>query len=213
MGEDSNGKKRFSLPRIGLRNLKTAIATTLCVFIYSIIKRNATFACIGAVFAMNTDLQSSWETGGNRLWGSIIGGFVGMFFFNACKHLTEVFDGNDAFWETLMMFLGIMAMIYVSQLFHVHGSIPSGSVVFFIVMLNTPENQYVTYALNRMLDTAIGVLLSLMVNVALPRELFTRTQANSRLTELEDERARIDRDIVLVESIMRENNWDSNNPQ
>lgn len=211
MSDDS--KKRFSLPRIGLRNIKTAIATTLCVFIYAIIDRNATFACIGAVFAMNTDLQSSWETGGNRLWGSIIGGFAGMFFFNAYKQLTKVFDGNDAFWETLMMFFGIITMIYISQLFKVHGSIPSGSVVFFIVMLNTPENQYVTYALNRMLDTAIGVFLSLMVNVALPRELFTGAQASSRLNELEDERARIDRDIVFVENLMKENNWDSYNPQ
>lgn len=199
-GDSKNG---FSLPKIGLRNIKTAIATTICALIYIIIDRNATFACIGAVFAMNTNLQTSWETGGNRLWGTIIGGFVGMFFFNAYKQLAAVLDINDAALELVTMFIGIMTMIYVSQLFRVQGSIPAGSVVFYIVMLNTPENQYVTYALNRMLDTGIGVLISLMVNVALPRELFEK-QVEEELSELESERERLDKDIAAMEKELRE---------
>lgn len=206
-------KKGFSLPKIGLRNLKTAIAATLCAVLYAIIGRNPTFACIGAVFAMNTDVQTSWETGGNRLWGTIIGGFVGMFFFNAYKQITVLWGWNDRFCETFMLFIGIMVMIYISQVFKVHGSIPSGSVVFFIVMLNTPENQYVTYALNRMLDTGIGVLLSILVNVALPRELFMKLQARDRLTELEEERARIEQDIASLEKMIGEDMWDNFSPQ
>ena len=69
-----------------------------------------------------------------------------------------------------MLFVGIMALIYVSQLFHFAGAIQAGSVVFYIVMLNTPEHQYISYALNRMLDTGIGVLMSIGINLLLPRE-------------------------------------------
>lgn len=165
-------KKDFTFPKIGLRNLKTAIAATLCAFIYAFIDRNPTFACIAAVFAMNTDLQSSWETGGNRLWGTIIGGFVGMLFFYVFKQFPLLFPESELMSELIFMFIGIIVMILISQIFHVNGSIPSGSVVFYIVMLNTPENQYISYALNRMLDTGIGVIISILVNIALPRELF-----------------------------------------
>lgn len=194
-------ESRFYLPKIGLRNFKTAIAATLCAVIYAVIDRNPTFACIGAVFAMNTNLQSSWETGGNRLWGTMIGGFVGMFFFYVYKQIVIYTNGYDGLWETIMLFIGIMVMIYISQIFKVNGAIPSGSVVFYIVMLNTPENEYITYALNRMLDTGIGVMLSILVNIALPRELFQNWSNRDRLSELEQARADIDRDIATLEKL------------
>jgi uncharacterized membrane protein YgaE (UPF0421/DUF939 family) len=65
-------------------------------------------------------------------------------------------------------------MIIVSQIFHVNGAIPSGSVVFYIVMLNTPENQYISYAINRMFDTGVGVILAIIVNTALPRSIIAK---------------------------------------
>ena len=206
-------KKGFSLPKIGLRNLKTAIAATLCAVLYAIIDRNPTFACIGAVFAMNTNVQTSWETGGNRLWGTMIGGFVGMFFFYIYRRIAVFTNAYDSLWKIIMLFIGIMVMIYISQIFKVNGAIPSGSVVFYIVMLNTPENQYVTYALNRMLDTGIGVLLSILVNIALPRELFAGWSSRDRLIELEQARADIDRDIASLEKMIGEDTWDHFSPQ
>ncbi|MEG2501239.1 MAG: hypothetical protein RSA78_09250, partial [Oscillospiraceae bacterium] len=47
---------------------------------------------------------------------------------------------------------------------HFNGAIQAGAVVFYIVMLNTPENSYISYALNRMLDTGIGVMMSVFIN-------------------------------------------------
>ena len=164
----------FSIPKIGLRNLKTAIAATLCALIYAFIDRNPTFACIAAVFAMNTNLSTSIETGGNRLWGTMIGGFTGMLFFYLYNKYPPMFPGSHLLSESLYLFVGIIVMIIVSQIFHVNGSIPSGSVVFYIVMLNTPENQYISYALNRMFDTGIGVVIAIIVNMALPRSLFAK---------------------------------------
>jgi len=177
---------KIFLPKIGLRNFKTAIAATLCALIYALIDRNPTFACIGAVFAMNTNLNTSIETGGNRLWGTIIGGFTGMLFFYLYKQVPPFFPNSELVSESLFLFVGIIVMILVSQFFHVNASIPSGSVVFYIVMLNTPENQYISYALNRMLDTGIGVILSILVNIALPRELFYsfRLDPKSKCTDV-----------------------------
>ena len=63
-------------PRIGLRNLKTALSAALCALLYLLIGRNPTFACIGAIFGMGQNMDHSKLHGGNRLFGTIIGGYV-----------------------------------------------------------------------------------------------------------------------------------------
>ena len=62
---------------IGMRNLKTAIAATLCAILYLPFGRNPTFACIGAIFGLGKDMGNSWLNGGNRLFGTILGGVLG----------------------------------------------------------------------------------------------------------------------------------------
>ncbi|MEG0313978.1 MAG: aromatic acid exporter family protein [Erysipelotrichaceae bacterium] len=156
--EDKNSSKRH-LPKIGLRNIKTALSTTICALIYLVIDRNPTFACIGAVFGMDNSLSASFETGGNRLVGTIIGGFLGMGIFS----LSLILPYHKVS-LIILNFIGIIALIYISQLFNVPGAIKAGSVVFFIVMLNTPEDQYFTYAINRIIDTGFGVIMSIFIN-------------------------------------------------
>ena len=136
-----------------------------------------------------------------------------MLFFYIYKRLPMLFPENELLSEAVFLFAGIIVMIIVSQIFHVNGAIPSGSVVFYIVMLNTPENQYLSYALNRMLDTGIGVLLSILVNIALPRELFAGWSSRDRLIELEQARADIDRDIASLERSMDKNAENDFSPQ
>lgn len=148
------------LPKIGMRSIKTAISATLCAILYVLIGRNATFACIGAVFGMESDTSDKpWRTGGNRLIGTIIGGFLGMGLF----YINQQLPGK--LWEILLLMAGIILLIYISQLFGCAGAIQGGAVVFYIVMLNTPSDQYISYALNRMLDTAVGVGMSVLINV------------------------------------------------
>ncbi|MEG0305340.1 MAG: aromatic acid exporter family protein [Oscillospiraceae bacterium] len=150
---------KATLPTIGMRNVKTAISATACAIIYAIIGRNPTFACIGAVFGMDNTMPSSLKTGGNRLVGTVIGGFIGMGLFALSSFLPY---RNIS--RLVLLFVGIIALIYISQLLHFNGAIQAGAVVFYIVMLNTPENSYISYALNRMLDTGIGVMMSVFIN-------------------------------------------------
>ena len=53
---------------IGMRNIKTATAATLCALLYLLVDRNPTFACIGAIFGTGSDVANSWLNGGNRLF-------------------------------------------------------------------------------------------------------------------------------------------------
>lgn len=166
-----------ALPKVGLRSIKTAVSATLCAVLYILIDRNATFACIGAVFGMDNEGVAPWKTGGNRLAGTVIGGFLGMGLF----YLQKQIPGKP--FQILLLLAGIILLIHLSLFFRVPGAIQGGAVVFYIVMLNTPANQYISYALNRMLDTGVGVGMSLMINLAFSR---TRIQKLfSKRTDLE----------------------------
>ena len=54
----------------------------LCALIYFPFGRNPTFACIGAIFGRGGNDHRSKLGGGNRFFGTIIGGVLGMLFFS-----------------------------------------------------------------------------------------------------------------------------------
>ena len=59
-----------------MRNIKTALAAALCALIYYFWNRSPAFACIGAIFGMGSDLESSKLHGGNRLGGNAMVDFT-----------------------------------------------------------------------------------------------------------------------------------------
>ena len=153
---------------VGMRNLKTALAATLCALLYFPLKRNPTFACIGAIFGMGSDMGNSWLNGGNRLFGTIIGGFIGMALFRV--YICFYPQAGVHLLLYLLLFVGVVALIVASQIFHWPGAVQPGGVVLCIILFNTPVDTYISYSLNRMLDTGIGVVIALAVNLLLPRE-------------------------------------------
>lgn len=155
-------------PHVGMRNLKTALAATLCALLYLPFGRNPTFACIGAIFGVGNDLGHSWLNGGNRLFGTVIGGFLGMGLFRI--YISVYPEGGTHLLLFVLLFAGVVLTILASQLFRWPGAVQPGGVVLCIILFNTPVDTYVSYSLNRMLDTGIGVVVALLVNVLLPRE-------------------------------------------
>ena len=161
-------KKPRSYFHIGMRNFKTAFAATLCALLYLPFGRNPTFACIGAIFGLGSDMSNSWLSGGNRLFGTIIGGVLGMILFPI--YLIFQPDGGTTLTLMPFLFVGVILLILASQAFKWPGAIQPGGVVLCIILFNTPVETFVSYSLNRMLDTGIGVVLALLVNLIFPRE-------------------------------------------
>ena len=73
--------KPVKIPGVGMRNVKTALAAAFCALAYYFIGRSPAFACIGAIFGMGSDMEDSRKNGGNRLFGTLIGGLLGMLLF------------------------------------------------------------------------------------------------------------------------------------
>lgn len=166
---DHKAAKHFRF-HVGMRNVKTAIAATLCALLYAFFDRNPTFACIGAIFGMGSDFKDSKRSGGNRLFGTIIGGLIGMFlFFIYIQYYPEP-TSDFRFMLFELLFVGIILLVLVCQLFVIPGAIQPGGVVLCIILFNTPVDHFISYPLNRIFDTAIGVIIGILVNILISRE-------------------------------------------
>ena len=163
-------KEKFRL-HVGQRNLKTAFATALTAALYFLIHRNPTFACIGAIFGTGNSMENSRLHGGNRFFGTLIGGVLGMLLFRI--YIIFYPDGSPHIAMLPFVFVGVVALIVLSQMFWV-GAVQPGGVVLCILLFNTPVETYISYSLNRIFDTGVGVVIALIVNWLLPRERIDR---------------------------------------
>lgn len=153
------------IPKVGLRNIKTALAAALCALVYYFWDRSPAFACIGAIFGMGGSYEQSRLHGGNRFFGTLVGGFIGMGLFAFYMHLFP--DGSHRWFLVPLTFVGVVILIVLCQYIWV-GGVQPGGVVLCILLFNTPTDTYISYALNRILDTGIGVLTAIFVNGMLP---------------------------------------------
>ena len=159
---------RLGKPKLNVRTVKMALATALCVAIYELCfeDRSPAFACIGAIFGMGENMEDSRLHGGNRLFGTIIGGVIGMALFRV--YLIFHPEGGRSLLLVPLVFIGTILLIVLCQIFWV-GGVQPGGVVLCILLFNTPVDTYVSYAVNRIIDTAAGVLIAWGVSYFFPR--------------------------------------------
>ncbi len=157
---------------VGMRNVETAIAATLCALLYMPFGRNPAFACIGAVFGTGTNMGTSWLYGGNRLFGTIFGGLIGMALFSVYAQFYP--EGGLHPLMLALLPIGVVSMILLCQLFKWPGAVQPGGVMLCIVLFNQSADSYVMYSINRIVDTAFGVLVAVSINYLLPRSRVVR---------------------------------------
>ena len=156
---------------IGWRNIKTSVTAMLVAMAYCLIGRNPAFACIGVIFGMGTDMPDSIKNGGIRLFGTLIGGLLSIAVFWVYLHIYP--QGGHSMLLAVLLGIATVILILLCQYFW-PGGVQPGGVVLCIVLYSTPVETYVSYALNRILDTTIGVIVALLVNYFLPRERVVR---------------------------------------
>lgn len=157
-------RKDFRL-HVGWRTIKTAVSAMLVAIVYCLIGRNPAFACIGVIFGMGVDMQDSIKNGGNRLFGTLIGGLLSIVVF--WIYLLFYPQGGHSVFLAVLLGFATVVLILLCQYFW-PGGVQPGGVVLCIVLFSTPIESYMSYALNRIFDTAIGVIAALLVNYFLP---------------------------------------------
>ena len=139
------------MPKIGLRMIKTSIAVFLCFLIYVLRNEQGIvfYSCIAAVLC--------------RMEGTIIGGVIGMLTLVFMKY---VFVNDNKLFCYLFISLMIIPTIYTT----IWLKKPSASYISCVVFLSitvshgADGNPYM-FALMRMLDTFIGILVAYAVNL------------------------------------------------
>lgn len=139
--------------KIGSRNLKTALSVFICLGIFQLIDRPYPFyACIATVICMQKTVQNSFVVGKNRMIGTVIGGLIG--------YILSVALGNSAF----VCGLGIVLVIFFCNLFKQNDSVVISCIVFLAIMTNLKGVTPHIYAINRVIDTFIGIIVSILIN-------------------------------------------------
>lgn len=153
--------KNFQLPKIGLRNIKTALAVSLCMIVFQIINReNPFFACIAAVFCMKDTVSSSVSMGKNRIIGTIIGGTIGVIIIYVSNLIPFLYKITP-----VVTGIGIVIGIYICTLIKRPGSVIISCIVFIGIMINYASHiDSYSYAINRSFDTIIGIVIAILIN-------------------------------------------------
>jgi len=149
------------LPALGMRIIKTAIAVGICTTTFTFLDReNATLAAIASIIALQNTIETSFKSGGNRIISTILGGIWAIGFMYIGHLLPSLL------FRSLIVPIGICIIIYVCAAIDKKELITISCVVFLSITLNYTETaNSLMYAINRIIDTAYGVIVSIVINV------------------------------------------------
>lgn len=135
---------------------------------------------IAAVLCMQKSAEKTFTTSFNRIMGTAVGGVFGVvvLFLETELHVQRVMPVYYLI-VSLMLIPVIMSTIAIKK--------PSVAGFACVVFLSTTiyhvgDASPYTYALNRMLDTALGIVVALVVNLAMPGR---RSRAVSALEDMD----------------------------
>lgn len=154
--------RNIKFPKVGMRIYKTLASVLIVTLAYEFLwnGRNPCFACIGAVFGMGNLLKDGVKFGGNRFIGTLLGGLVVI----PVYALTLWYPPLRYVW----LILGLFCVIYLNLMVGTGAAIHPGAVVFFVVMFTVNTDRYVSYTIARIIDTGVGVIVSLIINWFFP---------------------------------------------
>lgn len=154
---------RIKIPKIGLRNIKTAVAVFLSLILSFIFARESSFySCIGAVMCMQSSYDKTFMTSINRMVGTCLGGVAGYFTLEFLLYYVQ-------YYETLKIILlpiGVSILIYTCLLLKKPGASAICCVVFLNITLNIDRGIANTfwYVADRVVDTLIGIIAAMVVD-------------------------------------------------
>lgn len=153
-------ERKIRLP--GMRVIKTVIAVYICFLIGLFRKALPFYSVIAAILCMQSDNKNSWETAKSRIIGTLIGGVYGFIALVLIKFFNVEFF-NYIYYLVLSIFL--IPIIYSN----VHLKFPNSTYISCVVFMSITVSHGgdaapMYFALNRVIDTLIGIGVSLVVN-------------------------------------------------
>ena len=159
--------KQLKTLKVGLRTLKTATAVFLCL---ALLPNEPFFACLTCVFCIQDTVENSIQMGKNRALGTIWGSSIGIIVMFSFKFLTT--NIHNEFFKKLIIYiliaLGIIVVIHCSHaFFNLPGAINISCIAFLAVTTAHAFTDPISYAVNRSVETLLGVVIGIIVNLTI----------------------------------------------
>lgn len=171
--------KKCSKIRIGPRTLKTALAVTISIIavsFYGSSASNLIFATIGALSAMGATFKESLESCFSQIAGVIFGVVAGVLLLS--MHMPPILASG----------IGIIIVITFYNILHLKIS-PTLACIVVVTICHMSDITPFVYAMERIWDTAIGLLVGMAIN------LFIFPYDNSK--QIRNTIHRLDKELIL----------------
>ena len=162
-----NGFEEHYHIHVGMRIIKTALAVFICGLIGWLRGEMTFFSMIAAVICIQKSTEATIKNSFNRVVGTAVGGAFGvaLLFVETQVHLQEVFLPL----YILVCSLLIIPIIVTTLIMHKPTVTGFSCIVFLSVAIyHVGDASPYTYAMNRLLDTVIGIIVALAVNLIMP---------------------------------------------
>lgn len=156
------------LPKVGMRMMKTAVAVGICFFIDSFRTGVGTpiFSAIAAIICMQPYVEHSVDVAFNRVIGTVVGAVFGLL----ASLLVRMLPLEFMYLEGIIISIAVIPVLYTTVLLKKPGASALAAVVLLSITLSDAGTVPLVNAINRSVETIIGIVVSLGVNVVhLPR--------------------------------------------
>ena len=175
----------------GPRTVKTGIAVAVCLIFYGIMERDGIMMAVtAAILCMQSSVEKSIDSGKSNIIATLMGGTLGTIavFF--------AIPGHSAIAFILCALIGIVILIHTCHISRLSGSIVLSCLVYMTIITGALEPdgiEPVSLSLNRIIDSLIGIMVTVFVNAAvlkpppdlgIPAEVayFIRPKSGARTT-------------------------------
>ena len=142
-----------------MRNVKTALSVLVCLLIDYIVAWDSSFlACVAAIICLQDSVEKSVTSGLNRLYGTALGALMGIGFL----YLNLAVPSLDL--TVLLVPVGTILFIMLCNILNKNDSIVIGLMVFLAIVMQQSALPPYVYALTRLVNTAIGVVVAIVIN-------------------------------------------------
>jgi len=149
----------------GKRAVKSAISVMLCMLYGLLTQRRPVVATIAALVCLKPTAVEGKKSMWVRLFATFIGGLLGYLLLVLGAHI----PGYREFWFVLLVPAGVLLSIYFCNVLGVKEAVVlSGAILVIIaISFDVPQQEMLLYALGRELDTAVGAIFGMGINVML----------------------------------------------
>ncbi|MDL2237420.1 HAD hydrolase family protein [Christensenellaceae bacterium OttesenSCG-928-K19] len=156
------GEAKRYIPPVGMRIVKTAIAVGLSVFLSGVRPDGmAIYSAIAAVICMQQSDAHSVKTGIARIVNTLIAGGFGLVVLLLMQEFEVL---REEPFHAILLACFVVPVIYITVVLKRTDSTGMICIVFLAITFNQGNMPPLEFMYNRMLDTIIGILVSLLVN-------------------------------------------------